>query len=859
MLFTVVTATVLWAGGYYYLRVDADSQKEFYLAKQTKNQQIAWDATVNTHKIGMSAYFDAYIMTPTVASYMKYANSKEPSLRNTARAGLYRELYPYYLKLEERNVRQLHFQDRENNSFLRFHQKERFGDSLNSTRPSIVLANKYKKVVQGFETGKVVSGFRNVFPIIYNGEHLGSVELSQPFSAIKNELGKLEPSKEYMMVLRASEILPKIFEEQKRFYSKSEFSDEWLIEDAKDELGGGKNVLGANSIELSKALKNHADFKAMLEKGSAFSYALEHNGQMFAATVTPIFDISGRYAAALISFMPSKELENVSADFDFRLLHFSAMLLIAAVALFWLLHSRKSLDSEKKRLDAISQTMGEGLYVIDRDGKIKYINNAAADMLMLTTDSAVGKVAHYLFHSHARNGHTSLADCPIYKTVVSGDKYAGVDSFTRSDGSVFFVDVISSPLFEDGEIVGSVAVFRDITDRLKLENELRSLNKELEKRVESEVEKRFESEAIFRAIFDNSPEGVLIIGEDGRFAECNKAAASMLGMEVSDIVGKRPCELSPEIQPESGFFSENAAKMFIKAAMAGENQRFEWVHLNRGGKHVLVEVVLSALNRGQKTELLVLWRDITKIRELQREQESQHALLMQQNKLAEMGSMIGAIAHQWKQPLNSIWLMAQDVKISYDMNELTPEYMDKFKKEMGEQIKFMNQTIEDFRSFYKPSKSVSKFELKKAVESVLSLVKIQLDKNKIEIVSDMCDGLNIIGFESEFKQVVLNIANNAKDAFENKDIQNKEIFVRLHRDGDKAILRIGDNAGGIDDELLAGNKLFEPYSTTKGEKGTGVGLSLSKTIVERRLNGKISARNIQGGAEFVIELPLALE
>ncbi len=859
MFFTAVITGVLWVGGYYYLKDDARDQKEFYLSKQTKSQQIAWDATVNTHKIGMSAYFDAYIMTPTVASYMKKANSKDHSLKDIAREELYRELHPYYLRLEDRNVRQLHFHDRENNSFLRFHQKDRFGDSLNSTRPSVVLANKYKRVVQGFETGRVVSGFRNVFPIVYNGEHLGSVELSQSFGAIKNELGKLEPSKEYLMALRASQILQKIFEEQKKLYSKTGFSDEWLIEDVKDELGGGKNILSANIVQLSAALRKHADFTKMLDKGLAFSYALEHGGQTFSVTVTPVFDISGHYAAALISFMPSKELQNINVDFDFRLLHFSAMLLIAAAALFWLLRSRKSLEREKKRLDAILQTMGEGLYVIDVEGRIKYINNAALDMLGLTAKSPVGEVAHYLFHSHGQNGHTSLVECPIYKTIVSGDRYVGIDSFIRSDGSIFPVDVISSPLFEDDEIIGSVAVFRDIANRLELENELKNLNKELEKRVESEVEKRFESEAIFRAIFNNSPEGVLILDEDGRFVECNRAAASMLGMEASDIVGKRPCELSPEMQPESGFFSENAARMFIRAAMAGENQRFEWAYLNSGGRYVLIEVVLSAMNRGQKTELLMLWRDITQIRELQKEKESQHALLVQQNKLAELGSMIGAIAHQWKQPLNNIWLMAQDMKMSYDMNELTPEYMDSFKKQMGEQVKFMSQTIEDFRSFYKPSKSASKFELKKAVESVISLVKIQLDKDGIEILPDMCDGLSIVGFESEFKQVVLNIANNAKDAFENKDIKNKEIYVRLSREGDNAVLRIGDNAGGIDEELFVNDKLFEPYNTTKGEKGTGVGLSLSKTIVEKHLGGRIWAHNMKDGAEFVIELPLALE
>lgn len=851
----ILLAALFWCFGFWYISSEKSEYKRLYLEKQTESQKIAWNSVINTHRVGMAAYFETYIDKPEVAKLLWIANGGSEMAKAKARAELFSLLSPIYEILQDRNVRQLHFHDKNNNSFLRFHQLRNFGDSLNASRPSVVLTNKNKKPTQGFETGRVVSGFRNVFPLSYMGEHIGSVELSQPFEALRGELKELDKSKESMMVLKASQILPKLLDENKKHYTRSGFSDDWLIEDAEGTIRGGKKAISDSSKKICKELKSSLEFKALINGGVPFSYEVTSDGgKKYVVTATPVIDIEGNYAAALLSFMHSAELESIESAFKSQLLYFSLMLLVVVLSLFWLINSRKTLELERKRLITISQTMGEGMYVMGMDGRIKYINEAALAMLGLSEKECIGSIAHYLFHSHYKNSDISLEECPIFKTMLTNEKYEGIDYFFRKNGEIFAVDVISSPLFEDNEVAGAVIVFRDITERIRLEESLRSLNEKLENRVESEVARRLESEAVFKTIFDKTPEGILALGEDGVIKECNKAAAKMLGYEISEMMGKKPCDLSPDIQPDSGFFCANSQKLFLSNAFNGEAQHYEWTFISKNGDYRLVEVLLSPIVRGDKREVLAIWRDITKLKELQKDKEASQALLIQQSKLAELGMMIGAIAHQWKQPLNAIWLMTQDLKMAYDYGELTPQLMERFKSEMGDQVKFMSQTIEDFRNFYKPSTDKTKFSLSVAIRSVLSLLRGQIEKEGIEIIAEFEESVFVRGYESEFKQVILNIVNNAKDALSQIGTNDKIVKIQLYRDGETAKVDIFDNAGGIDEKLLVDGKIFEPYNTTKGEKGTGVGLSLSKTIIEKKMNGKISAHNIDGGALFSIEL-----
>ncbi len=231
-------------------------------------------------------------------------------------------------------------------------------------------------------------------------------------------------------------------------------------------------------------------------------------------------------------------------------------------------------------------------------------------------------------------------------------------------------------------------------------------------------------------------------------------------------------------------------------------------------------------------------------------------LLIQQSKMAAMGEMIGAIAHQWRQPLNALGLIVQDFKISYQLEDLNAEYIDKMTYEAMGQIRYMSKTIDDFRNFFRPDKPKAVFAIQNTILDVLKIVSSQLTVAKIQVKTTFDERPMLVdGYENEFKQVVLNLITNAKDAILEKrgDDGSGVISIGVYKESNKAILTVGDNGGGIKESALG--RIFEPYFTTKDQsKGTGIGLYMSKMIIEDNMNGLIFASNIDGGAEFRVEL-----
>ena len=228
-------------------------------------------------------------------------------------------------------------------------------------------------------------------------------------------------------------------------------------------------------------------------------------------------------------------------------------------------------------------------------------------------------------------------------------------------------------------------------------------------------------------------------------------------------------------------------------------------------------------------------------------------LLIQQSKMASMGEMIGAIAHQWKQPLNALSVMTSDVKFAYEDNELDEKYISDFTAKTGEQIRYMAKTIDDFKNFFKPDKTKSAFDPIAALNDSLALLFSQFKNNDIELtIAALPAGVvSVYGNKNELAQVILNIANNAKDALVANVKQHRKINVFAGEEGDKIKISIEDNGGGISDELK--EKIFEPYMTTK-EHGTGIGLYMSRVIVEEGFGGRLYVEDGEHGAVFVVEL-----
>ena len=165
----------------------------------------------------------------------------------------------------------------------------------------------------------------------------------------------------------------------------------------------------------------------------------------------------------------------------------------------------------------------------------------------------------------------------------------------------------------------------------------------------------------------------------------------------------------------------------------------------------------------------------------------------------------------------------------------------------------MTLTIDDFKSFFKPNKNQQEFNLKKNIEKTITFASRSFENNNIKLISELADDCVIFGFPVEFSHVILNIFNNAKDALKENKIENPKITITLTKENDKSLIVITDNAGGISDEII--DSIFEPYFSTKEQgKGTGLGLYMSKITVEKSMNGKLTVRNIDGKAEFRIEV-----
>jgi len=227
-------------------------------------------------------------------------------------------------------------------------------------------------------------------------------------------------------------------------------------------------------------------------------------------------------------------------------------------------------------------------------------------------------------------------------------------------------------------------------------------------------------------------------------------------------------------------------------------------------------------------------------------------VLMQQAKMASMGEMIGAIAHQWRQPLNALALNIQLLIDMAEDDDCSVEEVEKFVDKNMQTIKFMSNTIDDFRNFFREDKEKKLFDIKDAIESTLSLQKDQLKNHNIELKLNLKPA-EIIGFRNEFIQVILNIISNAKDAIDEKQIDGIIEIENSLEDG-MVKISIKDNAGGIDSAIL--DRIFEPYFTTKEQgKGTGMGLYMSKEIIEH-MGGDIEVKNVKNGAMFTISLPV---
>ncbi len=261
-------------------------------------------------------------------------------------------------------------------------------------------------------------------------------------------------------------------------------------------------------------------------------------------------------------------------------------------------------------------------------------------------------------------------------------------------------------------------------------------------------------------------------------------------------------------------------------------------------EYVSEDFLVSPLLLGSPIEAILLAIALAyKIRLIQIEKEQQKELLIHQSKLASMGEMIGNIAHQWRQPLTHLSYTVMNIQDAYKHNSLDELYLDKKVTEATQQIEFMSQTIDDFKGFYEPHKAKELFSLAEESREVLDIMSYTFGQQDISVELKVIVDSEIKNYKNEYKQVLLNLLSNAKDAL----VLNSILLAKITITIENRKVTVSDNAGGVDSKII--EKIFEPYFTTK-EENSGIGLYMSKMIVEKNMGGKLTVRNLPNGAMF---------
>lgn len=360
------------------------------------------------------------------------------------------------------------------------------------------------------------------------------------------------------------------------------------------------------------------------------------------------------------------------------------------------------------------------------------------------------------------------------------------------------------------------------------------------------------------AVTFETQNGITITDKDQKILLVNKAFTKITGYEASEVKGLTPKILQSGLHDKK-FYNEMRNSLKEKNIWVGEitNKHKDGTIVN---EHLTIQSILD--NKGEVIYYVASFLDITLQKEMEFKLKEKESQLIQKSKMAAMGEMLENIAHQWRQPLSVISAAATGILLKkllhLEIDE--KEHIESLEK-INSTVQYMSNTINDFRDFFKEDKYVTFFNLKNSYERVLSLIGSKLKSIDIELIENLND-INISGIENEFTQVLMNILSNAKDAL-NECENRKLIFVDIFEESNKAIITIKDNAGGIPKDLI--ENVFEPYFTTKGNEGTGIGLHMSKDIINNHMNGNLSVENekytFEGieyiGAKFIIKLPIS--
>ena len=525
----------------------------------------------------------------------------------------------------------------------------------------------------------------------------------------------------------------------------------------------------------------------------------------------------------------------------------------------------------EERLRLFIEYAPTALAMFDRDMRYLYVSRRWRSDYGLG-DSDLGKLSHYEIFPEISEQWKE-----VHRRGLAGETVRKeTDRFERADGSVQWIRWEVRPWFDAAGEVGGIVLFtEDITERELAEEKLR------------------QSELRFRTMADAMPQLAWIAHADGfifwynrRWYEYTETTAeqmegwgwqsvhdpqtlpAVLEQWQASISTGKPFEMVFPLKGGDGQFRPFLTR--VQPLKDTHGHIVQWFGTNTDVTEIKrAEDALQKLNdeleervgqrtdelKWQNTELQETYHKL-KVETAQRlqvveELRQKELLLIQQNRMAAMGDMIGNIAHQWRQPLNVLGLKVQELGLYYELGELSEEHLNKNIAKAMEIVQHLSQTITVFQDFLRLNRDKIPFEVNQIIAKTVSLVDDGFKSQNISIDLSSTGDPQVDGYPTEYSQVLLNLLANAKDALIERHVTKGRIKMHSLVENGKTVVTVTDNAGGIDERII--DKIFDAYFTTKElGKGTGVGLFISKMIIETNMGGSLSVRNVEGGTEFKI-------
>ncbi len=558
-----------------------------------------------------------------------------------------------------------------------------------------------------------------------------------------------------------------------------------------------------------------------------------------------------------------------------------------------------ALQESEERFKAVVMAAKDGIILQEHDGKIVTWNRTAERIFGISAQEACGlNPAQYNWQTFHEDGSPFPGpEHPSVATLTTGEPCLGaIMKVVRPDGLFSWISINTSPLFRNHTPQPSAVVisFSDITERKQAMMVLQArLNvsdyavshtyEELLVKILDEAEALTESQIGFicevtddqlalkkqisssRTVAElcsaNSMRHEAALACAGVWADCIREKKTLIHNDYEALPNRKG--LPPGHVPvRRALLVPVIRKNQVMAVLGIGNKPADYTVQDANTVQHLANLAWdTVIQKQSETALAIKTLQLealnqsleSRVAESVTELRKKDDLLIQQGRLAAMGEMINNIAHQWRQPLNNIGLIVQSLQLAYKTGTLTDEDMHTGIANTLQLLQQMSGTIDDFRNFFSQEKTLQLFSVNDAVKRSLNFMLPALKNSGISVHCEPAEEVTAEGFAGEYVQALLNILTNAKDVLHERRVPNPAITIHILRDNGRSVVLVADNGGGIAEEMLA--KVFDPYFTTKSKtSGTGIGLFMSKMILEKNMDGSLTVCNAGQGAEFRIVL-----